>query len=389
MQYPNINPRPLQLATGAVGALATAYKAVKESREALNDAQEAYNYLSSFRTYRRMPSSLKSEIQQFRKISKTSKAVKFSKLKSNYTNNKMPRKYTKRKTTRKRTMRKRTQKGGLKQVKTQLRSIKKALKADQAYHTFKTVSTSQLLSTVNSVNYSALAGVDMATLETSMANLRYYDPQTPGTLVTANASTGTYSREIHFSSVYSGGTVVNNFQVPCEVKLYLCKVKSDTSITPTTYFSNGITDQVISGTASNIDLYPTEIDVLRAQYVVKCYKTKTLQPGQSFKFSHSVKNIDYDPSLFDSHSLTYQSKYKNFVWMIRVNGVIGHDTAVASQVGNLQAGIDIEQVSVYKITYDAGVNLNDIYISDSRDTFTNGGVVSNKPVSDNQGYSVS
>lgn len=276
-----------------------------------------------------------------------------------------------------------------KTLKAKVKQLESKMKSDQAYHTYKSTTTTQLLSTVNTVNYTTLTGVDMATMETAMANLRYYNPSAPGTLVTANAATGTYSRQVHFTSIYSGGTIVNNFQVPCEVKLYLCKVKGDTSITPTTYYSNGVTDQVISGSASNIDLYPTEIDVLKEQYNVKCYKSKLLQPGQSFKFSHSIKNIDYDPSLFDSHSLTYQTKYKNFVWMIRVNGVIGHDTAVAGEVGNLQAGIDIEQLIIHKITYDAGTNLNDIYISDTRDTFTNGGVVSNKPVSDNQSYSVS
>lgn len=277
-------------------------------------------------------------------------------------------------------------------LKKQIKQIQKSLKSDQAFHTHKRF-----------YGYSRTSGVGLCqhyehdinavnSLEAVMAYLRYYDPSVPGTLTTANAASGTYSRQVHFKNVYSRMDITNNFQVPCKVKVYLVKPKGDTNILPLTYYANGIADQVIypaGADKTTASIYLTDIDVFNAQYSSKLMKDIILQPGATTYVSHSTGSFDYDPSVYDSHSLAYQPKFKCALWVIRVEGILGHDTA-ASERGILAAGVDTTQYEKYEIVYDAGVNLNDIYCVDNRAaTFTNGGVVSQKPIPDNVGYSVS
>lgn len=270
----------------------------------------------------------------------------------------------------------------------EIRQIKKQLKSDQAYHTFKTSNVDYVNASEGTCSHIMIGGYSNTQLETACSYLRYYDPSVPGTLVTAAGGTGTYNRDIHFNSVHGSINVRNNYQIPARVKIYVLSVKSDTHIEPLTYYSDGVTDQVVTGGSVNApDLYLTDIDLLTEQWKVKCLKSKLLQPGQELTAYHVAKSFDYNPAMVDSHNVQYQKKYKAFRFIVRVEGALGHDT-VQNEQGLLQSSVDVQFTMVYKITYDAGVNLNDISIVDNRNTFTTAGVVSNKPVSDNQQYSV-
>ena len=86
-------------------------------------------------------------------------------------------------------------------VSKQIKDIKKSLRSDQACHTFRHRHTEVVNVSVNQASFTKLIGTNCTALEGNVANLRYYDPATPGTLVTANAATGTYTRQIHFKNI--------------------------------------------------------------------------------------------------------------------------------------------------------------------------------------------
>lgn len=271
----------------------------------------------------------------------------------------------------------------------EVKQLKKAVQSDQAYHTNKVAGSSYITSAVGGCNNTIYGGMATTQMESAMANLRYYDPATPSTLVTANASTGTFARVIHFKSITGSLNVRNNYQTACRVRVYLCTPKADTSIDPTSYYSAGVADQVISGDVTSPMLYLTDIDMVNKAWNIKCLKNKILHAGSEVTVSHTVKDIDYDPSLVDTHSLTWQKKYKNFTFCIRVEGLLAHDTAVSGQQGLMASQVDLQYTNVFKMIYDAGTNLNDISYTDGRDTtFTNGAVISQQPVVDNQALSV-
>lgn len=271
-----------------------------------------------------------------------------------------------------------------------IKSIYKTLRSDQARHTHRRREVSALGANAGQQVHSAMpVYTNTNLLEGAMAFLRYYDPSNPGTLVTANASTGTYSRQVHFESIYEKLRVRNNYQVPAHITIYSCTPKNDTNITVLSYFSDGITDQASGTVASTSPLiYLNDIRMVKDNWKCKAVKTVLLQAGAETSATRSCKAFDYDPSNVDTHSSQFQSKYGAHMWVVRVEGTIAHDTTLAQYL-TTQAQVDCMLDMKFVMTYDAGVNLDDYSVDDnSSASFTNGGVVSNKPVSDNQSYSV-
>lgn len=275
-----------------------------------------------------------------------------------------------------------------KSLKSQVRQIQKELKSNTAQLVYKEIATGRAVQTV--VNQRTLTPVSLITCgsyETVLGQLRMFNPAVPGTLTQVDGANGAYVREWHFKSVFSKVTLSNNYQVPVHVALYCCMPKEDTSIIPITAFTNGLADV---GNPSNTSPYVdvTEVPQFNDLWrIVKSVK-RTLQPGQTLKSSITNKDIMYDPSVFDSHALDYQKKFKCLNWFVRVKGVLGHDTVVTTEQSLLPCGVDFLTQNNYIVEYDGGVDLKFIYIADTSDTsFTNGGVVSSKPVADNIGYS--
>lgn len=288
-------------------------------------------------------------------------------------------------TSRRKTYKRKTKKPLTKQVK----ELSRMVKSDQAYHRFKVITSDEVgPNTTGTCVYKEYVCNTATKLQTAMANLRYYDPSTPGTLTTANASTGTYSREVHVKNVYAKLYLRNNYQSPCRMKVYLVMPKADTNIVPLTWYTNGITDQVISGgNATTPGLFLSDIDQFTGQWKMKCLKDVILDSGSELIVTHSTGPFDFDPSVYDSHALDYQTKWKAFSFIVRLEGVVAHDSS-AAEYGTLVGSADTLMSVITDFVYDAGVNLNDIYISDTRATgFTNGGLITSKPVADNIGYS--
>lgn len=271
-------------------------------------------------------------------------------------------------------------------LKKAVKALQKEIKSEQATLIFRQRYIQYIRPAVNSQTTGVFGGCTCSDMETVLGQLRFFDPVTPGTLVQASGASGTYMRQYHFKSIVSTLLFVNNYQVPCYVTLYLCEPKSDTNIAVNTAFANGLADVGNPSSTSPL-VYLTDSSEFNSLWKISSSKKARLEPGQSLIMSHNVKDVMYDPSIYDSHTFSYQKKFKNFQWAHRVEGVIGHDSS-ALQVGQLAAGVDCTVKDVYTVEYDAGIDLTYIYVSDNVSAFTNGGVVSEQPVADNIGYSV-
>jgi len=271
-------------------------------------------------------------------------------------------------------------------LKSQVKDIKKCLSSNQGTLIYRLRGTSRCVCAVNSITHAQFASNQMANYETVLGELRFFDIDTPGTLIQASGASGTYYREYLFKSVYSHYQCVNNYQVPCKVTLYLCRPKEDTSISPTTAFTDGLTD-VGNPSSSSPLIHITDSDEFTDLWKIDKSQSKVLMPGQKLDMFTSDKNVLYSPATFDSHNLPYQKRFHCWAYVIRVEGVLGHDTT-ADEQGFLAGGVDMSCDQIYTVSYDAGIDLKYIVLSNSSDTFTNGGVISSKPVSDNIGYSI-
>lgn len=266
--------------------------------------------------------------------------------------------------------------------------LNKKIEADQSTHTHRYRNVNQRLCSTGLAPFSAINNFTVSDLQTAMANLRYYDPSAPTVPITADASSGTFSRNITIDKLYSKTCIQNNYQVPVNVTVYLFEPRDDTSVTVGTYHSNGVSDQAVGAgyTSNSVLCYPTDINMLMDTYRITKSKSKRLMPGAQLKMGKAFKSFKFNPALFDTHNLEYQHKYRSHVWAIRLEGDFGHDNAVANQLNTLAGGVDTYTDITIKFIYDGGKSFDDFSATNNSDTFTNAGVVSNRPVVDNQGY---
>lgn len=261
----------------------------------------------------------------------------------------------------------------------------KRVESSRATHDHRSRGTGRCLATVNAAVYTSY-NYPISALETACANLRYFDAAT-NALVVADPSTGTYSNDITVLYIVNKIHVVNNYQVPVDVTVCGLRPKYDTSISALTYYTDGLTDQGNPSAVSPM-LSLKDSEIMKEMWEIKKSKKKMLMPGQSIDLSIFIPSFEYDFSQADSHNLFYQKKYNGLQWVIRTTGCLGHDST-ADEQGSMLGGIDYRVDAHYKFEYDAGKDLADLSVTDSSNTFTNGGLVSSKPVADNIGYSLS
>lgn len=286
----------------------------------------------------------------------------------------------------KRYVRKRKSQTKINKLSKSVKELRRTAEADQGVLTFRSRITGRNVAAVNAASYADLGILSTSFYETVLAQLRYYDPTAPATLVQADGTTGSFMKDFLFSKVYVRLVARNNYQVPCTVVVYSCNVKEDTSIQCLTAMTNGLAD-VGNPTATSPLVYPTDSPQFSDLWKIVKTSRKVLQPGEEIVVTHSAKSFFYDPSLVDSHAVSFQARYSGFGMMIRCEGVLAHDTTLDEQ-GTIACGVDYQVTRTCQVKYAAGADIEYLYVTDGSDAFTNGALVSSKPVSDNIGYSI-
>lgn len=290
---------------------------------------------------------------------------------------------------RKATPRRNTQKN--KQQDKRLAKLSKQLEQSTGHMTYRKLDVLQALFLTNKQKVAALSPSSISILETVLGQCKYFDPSTPGTLITASQVAGSYSRTSHFDSVTCNVQMRNNYQSDILLKLYLCTNRDDTNTAAGTAWTNAIADNAYGSVNSTDDLgqYPSDYPLLTDLYNVKKVLTKTLKAGQTCSYFHSTGPFDYDSATADSHALAYQRQYKSFQFLVVIRGALAHDTTIANQVGTIDGGCDIKYDTVFKVSYSTGgPSLKYIYVSDGTVNPSNQFVQTHQPVADNQGYSI-
>lgn len=226
----------------------------------------------------------------------------------------------------------------------------------------------QCESTINEMNVCHTDVISKTLVELALAQLRYYDPSTPGTLVNAAFGTGTQQKEVRFRDVKSFIKIRSNGHTPATVHLYLCVPKADTSITPIGAYTNGLADV---GNPSNIHptLYFNDSPQFRDLWEVKKVKKFTIN-GNEIRWSYTHGCFIYDASYVDSHPFEYYTG-QGAVWAYRIEGPVSHGKTTALQVGAAKAMIDVIVDNVYTVDYNAGADLTYVVVSDDTATHAN------------------
>jgi len=270
-----------------------------------------------------------------------------------------------------------------------VRHLEKLAKDEDSLVIYKVSGKDYLRAGVNNAVYGFASCLNITGIEAAAAQARFFDPAAPGTLVTASLVSGTYQSKFRIGATCSI-TFKNNYQVPCIFHVGMVVPRAATSTSPQTARTNGFVDQGNPTEGSPMLNFSDCKQFGETYRFTRKLKRYILAPGKQVTLTHYQKSFLYDPSYFDTQTATYQPRAKSTLWVYRVQGVVGHDTAVASEEGLLPAGIDVYAMDTYTIHYNSGgAPVNTIVLSEGASTtFTNGGVVS-QPTADNQAYSIS
>lgn len=277
---------------------------------------------------------------------------------------------------------------GKKTLVKRVKNLERRVRDEDSILTYKVSAKDTLRPSVNQAFYGYASCLSIANIEAAAANARFFDPATPGTLVTASLVTGTYGSKFRLSARCSI-TIKNNYQVPCIVHVGMVAPRFATSTSPNQAYTNGLTDQGNPTSGSPMLHWSDSKQFTDTYKITRKIKKILLMPGAQRTFVHKQASFLYDPSYFDTNTETYQSKARSRLWIYRCQGVPGHDTAVSTEQGILPSGIDVYAADVYTIHYNSGgATLHTIVLSEGAATaFTNAGVVS-QIVADNQSYSI-
>ncbi|AXH76123.1 MAG: putative capsid protein [Circoviridae sp.] len=274
-------------------------------------------------------------------------------------------------------------------MKRDIKKLQSKVKDGESVCTYRLRTAGKVSCNTGEQTLSPIISLPVSTIESVLGNLLYFDPANPNTLVSASGVSATYQRNYRFQSTYTKVTFRNNYQIPCKLTVYVSAVKADTSITVTQAYANGLADNPGSALSITSPLsYLTDSDQYKHLWKLLNTKTIILQPGQEYVYSHSSDLFDYDPSVTDSHTTSYQKAYKSFSIDARIEGLLGHDIVVTNEQGTLSAALDLLVDRTFKVIYDSGINLDYVIVSNLSDTtFTTANpVLSQQPVAGNQSF---
>lgn len=228
---------------------------------------------------------------------------------------------------------------------------------------------------------------NVTTLQSCIDDLRFFNPSVPNTLITTDLQSATFPQNIAMN-YYCRITLKNNYISPVRVRVYLCKVKADTGISGLTAMTNGLADNPSGALViTDLSIRPRDSEQFKDLWSSKLVKSTILKAGQQCVSSHASGSFSLDPATLDSHTSAFQRKLKGAVFLIVVNGLLAHNTT-GPDVGLEQVRLDVQRDFVIKAFYDSGgVDLHDIQIVNSLDTFaTTPALSSHQPVAVNQGF---
>lgn len=221
-------------------------------------------------------------------------------------------------------------------------------------------------------------------LEAVLAQLKFFDPSNPATLIVGNGTSGTYSRDYLFKSITQKLSLRNNYISDVKVKVYYCTNREDTDLTPLQAWTAGLPDGSNMTQITQLLNYPNDHALFRDLWKTKVVFDSTLSPGQSAKLTNTVKDIHYNPAIFDSQIEEYQTDIKSGGYLVVYSGTSGHDASV--NAGLLPAGLDAIAENTYVVEYQAGTNIKYVHSVNSLPTMTDP-KQSHQPMADNQEFS--
>lgn len=218
-------------------------------------------------------------------------------------------------------------------------------------------------------------------IERALVSLKFFDPMAPSVPTTADGNSGTFQRTFQFDSKFRA-VVKNSSTVPVHVSLWWCLPKTQTSISPQVAWEEGLTDKNLLFNVTMI--YPSDSKIFRNTWRIVKSVQRIMQPGADTQMFYRGK-FNYDPSVEDVHGKTFYPQYSGLCLLVRLEGVVMHDSAIPTLVAAGRGAVDILTDTQHTVSYDGGYSSHTIEIFDQSDTVINArtGI---RPLTDNVAY---
>lgn len=226
-----------------------------------------------------------------------------------------------------------------KPLKQRVASLEKKVRQNYGTHIFKQEATFQVTSIVNRCGYGEGTIFNATGIETLLDSVPYQSTATPGTPATWDATAATQPTKWNIKC-FVKTLMRNNYLYPVNVRCYILKPKVDQSNTVQSGITSGISEQASSTMYSNTApfLYPNDSKEWRDTWHVLNSCEMKLQSGDECEVPYN-ETIVYDQEFKDNNTTTYLRKYSRII-LIRVVGVVCHDSVTTSQIGICPTALD-------------------------------------------------
>lgn len=257
------------------------------------------------------------------------------------------------------------QPGFKKKANTMMQKLKRRSEAGLGTFTHKRRDTDTVNCSDNQIAYQAFEVSSTTKIEDVIDSLPVFDPATPGTYILTDFTSGTNQKDVEIVRTFAKLCLRNNRTTDTVVTIYVVCPKFDTSISPVTAITNGLSDvgSGLGGTTSM--LTPNDSPQFRQAYKILKSKRQILSSGDTMVMTHVIGSFVYDPSLTDSHTSTFQQRNGAFHFLVRIEGTLCHANATATNMGTCQGRVDYMTDVKTVVKYEAGANIEYIEVDNN------------------------
>lgn len=198
-----------------------------------------------------------------------------------------------------------------------------------------------LASAINRCNYGSYDLTTPGSIEAALAKLPYANPADFATKDDLNTLGMSKPAKWHVKT-HARHCIRNNYLHPVTVDIYVVQPKVDTSNSPSTSVTTGLT--AMEGESAVVttspSFYPTTSKYFVDAWKILRHEKRVLEAGAEFIVSHNETYPNYDHKFVDVNTATYLKRYSR-VLLVRIQGVCSHDVTTATNVGWGEAQVDM------------------------------------------------
>lgn len=224
----------------------------------------------------------------------------------------------------------------------------------------------------------------VGSMREGLAQLRYYDIDTPGTLKVVDLDDSAFQIDAHIVRSSISLTVRTNYLVPIIYTVWWCPVKTDTSYNPITLMQT-LDDDFMNTSYVDADIFPSDFDGMKEFFGFQKLASGILMGGQEKTWTHHMKGtVTYNTSVVDAHNDSYQKKFGSGHILMRYGGVLAHDSVTPTAVGLAPVSIDAIVKKFMTIKYNAGADIKYIYVNSDESAFAVVPQITQRPITAQQ-----